>query len=160
MMLYHVNPGWPLIDAGARLFLNATGTTPRDPVAREGLETARIFSDPVKGFREQVFSHDLAADADGYATALVCNPALHRALAVRFRQRELLRFTEWKMMGEGEYVVGMEPANCGVKGRAEERRAGTLQFLLPGEEKELHLLVTVLDGEGTIAEFIARNGLS
>jgi hypothetical protein len=160
MMLYHVNPGWPLIDAGARLLLHARGTTPRDPVASEGLGSARVFSAPVKGFHEQVFSHDLVPAADGFATALVHNPALHRALAVRFRQRELPRFIEWKMMGEGEYVVGLEPANCGVKGRAEERRAGTLQFLLPGERKELHLLVTVLDGEGNIAEFVARNTLS
>jgi hypothetical protein len=32
---------------------------------------------------------------------------------LHYRQVELARFTEWKMMG-GTYVLGMEPANCGV----------------------------------------------
>ena len=39
----------------------------------------------------------------------------------------------WKMMGEGEYVVGMEPSNCLTGGRANERANGTLREIEPGE---------------------------
>lgn len=42
-------------------------------------------------------------------------------------------------MGEGLYVVGLEPANCHVEGRCAEREMGTLQILQPGEVRLYHL---------------------
>jgi hypothetical protein len=62
-------------------------------------------------------------------------------------------FIEWKMMGVRNYVVGMEPANCSVLGRAAERERGTLQFLEPGERREYHLELGVLDGSSAIERF-------
>jgi hypothetical protein len=47
---------------------------------------------------------------------------------------------EWKMMGEGAYVVGIEPANCkGLGGRAATRESGHLPLLTPGESR--HYLI-------------------
>ena len=63
------------------------------------------------------------------------------------------------MMGEGTYVVGMEPANCLVGGRAAEREAGTLQLLAPGEEREFVVQIGVLDGNAAIDDFIGSNAL-
>jgi hypothetical protein len=160
MMLYHINLGWPLVDAGARLLLHATGTTPRDPDAVGGLATVREFSPPVPGFREQVYYHDLAAESDGYATALLRDAAGRLGLQVRFRQRELPKFIQWKMTGEGSYVVGLEPANCRVSGRAAERAAGTLQFLEPGEVRDFALEFALLEGEDAIAAAVSRHDLS
>ena len=37
------------------------------------------------------------------------------------------------MMGEGEYVVGLEPGNCNPDGRDVMREKGVLKFLKPGE---------------------------
>ena len=62
-------------------------------------------------------------------------------------------FIEWKMMGVRNYVVGMEPANCSVLGRAAERQRGTLQFLEPGERREYRLEIGVLDGATAIERF-------
>ena len=160
MMLYHSNPGWPLVAAGARLLMNAKRTAPRDEEAQKGMGSERTFTDPVAGFREQVFYHDLIADQDGRTTALLHNPSLPLALFVRFRQRELPRFVEWKMTGEGTYVLGMEPANCGVAGRAAERRSGTLEFLAPGEQRGFELQIGVLEEEPVIAAFIETNNLT
>jgi hypothetical protein len=160
MMLYHINPGWPLVDEGSQLRLNARNTIARDAEAKKGIETAREFTAPIAGFAEQVFYHDLAAGEGGYAAALMHNPALRLGLGIRFRQRELPRFVEWKMTGEGTYVVGMEPANCGTGGRPKERAAGTLQFLSAGERKEFHLQIAVVDGDDEITEFISKNGLT
>ncbi|MDO5479533.1 MAG: DUF4432 family protein, partial [Clostridia bacterium] len=42
-------------------------------------------------------------------------------------------FTEWKMMGETEYVLGLEPGNCTPDGRSVLRERGELKFLAPGE---------------------------
>ena len=160
MMLYHVTAGWPLIDAGTRLLLGGAKTTPRDPIAAAGLEFARSFTAPVAGFEEQVFYHEPAADSEGYAAALLENGRLGLALMVRFRPGQLRRLVEWKMMAEGSYVVGLEPANCGVEGRDAERRAGTLEFLEPGEERHFEVQIEVIDGAEKIASAIARNRLA
>lgn len=159
MMLYHVNAGWPVVNESARLLLNSSCTEPRDDDARVGLGQARTFSHPVRGYREQVFYHTLAADADGFAAAMVADSRTSLGLYVRYRQAELPRFIEWKMMGQGFYAVGMEPANCRVDGRARERAAGTLQFLAPGEERHFLVQIGVVDGETALRQFIERNGL-
>ncbi len=113
MMLYHINAGWPLVDKESRLLLQSKKLTPRDAEAEKGVNEALVFSEPIPSYKEQVFYHDLIADEDGFVTALLMNPERHLGLYVRFRQKELPRYIEWKMMGEGTYVVGMEPANCG-----------------------------------------------
>ena len=159
MMLYHINPGWPIVDEGSRLLLNSRGAVPRDREAEKGVGQAFTFSAPVPGYREQVFSHDLAGDAEGFAAAALVNPRIALGLSLRYRQRELPRYTEWKMMGERDYVVGMEPANCGVRGRAAERAEGTLQHLEPGEVWNAVLHVGVLDGSTDIDRFVSDHSL-
>jgi hypothetical protein len=159
MMLYHVNPGWPFVDDGSRLLLHARSTVPRDAEAAKGTAEAARFIAPQPGYREQVFFHDLVADADGHACALLLNPRLQVGVYVRYRQKELPRYIEWKMMGEGTYVVGMEPANCSVMGRAGEREAGTLQHLESGEERRFSVEIGVVEGDEAIASFAGAHGL-
>ena len=159
MMLYHVNPGWPLVDDGSRLLLNARSTVPRDSEAAKGTAEATRFISPRRQYHEQVFFHDLVADGEGYVCALLLNQRMRTGLYVRYRQNELPRYIEWKMMGEGTYVVGMEPANCSVTGRAAERAAGTLQFLEPGEERHFSLRIGVLEGEAAIDAFVRTHNL-
>jgi hypothetical protein len=158
-MLYHINPGWPLVDDGSRLLLNARSTVPRDAEAAKGLAEAMRFIAPQPGYREQVFFHDLIADPEGCACALLLNPRLKTGLYVRYRQKELPRYIEWKMMGEGTYVTGMEPGNCSVMGRAAERAAGTLQFLDPGEVRRFSLEIGVVAGEQSIDTFVRTHNL-
>jgi len=153
MILYHINLGWPLIDDGAELLLNARSMAPRDAEAAKGVASATKLSLPVAGFQEQVFFHELVADSAGLATALLQNSELQLGLYVQFRQKELPRFIQWKMVGEGTYVFGLEPANCLVQGRAKERERGTLQFLEPGESRQTFLRVGVLEGDKALNQF-------
>jgi hypothetical protein len=159
MLLYHINLGWPLIDDGAELLLNARSMAPRDDEAAKGIATATKMPSPVPGYKEQVFYHDLVAGSDGFASALVANRKLQLGLFLQYRQRELPKFTQWKMVGEGEYVLGMEPANCWVQGRAKERERGTLQFLDPNEEREFVVRIGVLEGDTMMEHFIRENNL-
>ncbi len=159
MLLYHINLGWPLLDDGAALMLNSQLTTPRDAEATKGVETATKIPGPIQGYKEQVFFHDLAPDWSGFATALLANKRLHLGLYVEYRQRELPKFTEWKMVGEGEYVLGMEPANCLVQGRAKERERGTLKILDPGEKREFLVRIGIVDGDGALDQFIQEKNL-
>ena len=43
------------------------------------------------------------------------------------------------MMGEYEYVLGLEPANCTPDGRDVMREEGKLKFVEPGERYETEL---------------------
>jgi hypothetical protein len=143
MFLQHINLGYPLVDAAARLELPERRTEPRDDAARPGVERCCEFEAPTPGYAEQVFYHDLAPDANGMVTARLVNPGLGGAnglgVSLRYNKSEYPVLVEWKMMGEGVYVVGLEPANCHVEGRRQERQRGTLQFLEPDESRSFSL---------------------
>ena len=160
MVLYHINLGWPLLDDGADVHLNARSMRPRDGEAEKGTASATKIPSPVSGYSEQVFYHDLIADGSGTASAVLANRKLGLGAYTQYRQKELPRFIQWKMVAEGEYVLGFEPANCLVEGRAKERERGTLQFLEPGETKEFLVRIGVLDGIATIDQFNSENNLS
>ena len=157
MIIYHCNFGFPLLDEFAELVSRSREVLPSTEVARSGLERYNRFEAPQPGYAEQVFYHDMEADTDGYVTVGLVNhrEGVGRGLGayIRYRQRELPRFVEWKMMGYGDYVVGLEPANCwpGL-GRAGERARGTLQFLEPGETREYVLEIGVLPDNGAIEQ--------
>lgn len=153
MLLYHINLGWPLLDDGTSVHLNARSMKPRDAEAEKGIASVASIPAPIAGYNEQVFYHDLIADNEGFASAVLENRKLGLGLFVRYRQKELPRFIQWKMVAEGEYVLGFEPANCLVEGRAKERERGTLQFLEPGEEREFLVHIGVLDGNAAIDQF-------
>jgi Domain of unknown function (DUF4432) len=137
MFLQHFNLGFPLVGSAARLILPEHSTRPRDESAAAGLADCLSFSDPVADFPEQVFYHDLSADADGRAEVSLVNTAFNGGqglgLSLRYAKKQYPVFVEWKMMRAGTYVVGLEPSNCRVEGRAAERASGRLQFLQPGE---------------------------
>jgi len=58
---------------------------------------------------------------------------------------------EWKMMQQGMYVLGLEPANCWVEGRARDRERGILRFLEPGEKVEFRVEIGVMPNAEAIA---------
>ena len=136
MLLYHINTGFPLLDDGTELILSAEKTEPRDAEAADGIEDYARMHAPVTGYREKVYFHTLRADADGSVTVLVRNRKLAGELALRLRYRpdELPYFTQWKMLGDKEYVLGIEPGNCLPMGREQERAAGRLVELAVGEQ--------------------------
>lgn len=159
MVLYHVNLGFPLVDAGSRLAV-ASEVTPRDAVAEGGLAECREFTAPQPGYSEQVYFHDVTPDAAGFATASLVNPAFADgeglAVYVRYPKAQLPVLNEWKMMGEGAYVVGVEPGNARVTGRAAERARGALQFLAPGEVRRYDLEIGVVAGRERVASLIRQ----
>lgn len=149
MILFHMNMGFPLLDDGARLLVNARTVHPRDTEAERGLAVYDRFVGPRPYFCEQVFTLDLHPDAEGYTSATLVNPRLDGGLGLRlrFRKEQLPWMMEWRQLGQGTYVLGLEPANCPtIEGRAEAERRGTLPRLGPGEERRYDIEVDVLRG--------------
>lgn len=149
MILYHMNFGFPLLDTSSRLVSTSHLYFPRDAEAKTGAEKFNEFQPPTRGFKEKVYIHDMAVDKDGYSYTAIINEKLLNGLGfyIKFRKNELPRLIEWKMMGEGTYVLGMEPSNGFVMGRDKDRTFGTLQFIEGQEVKEFHLELGVLEGE-------------
>ena len=155
MIMYHMNPGFPLLDADSFLLLNATDTRPFDAHAESGLADLKRFSAPVAGFKEMCYVHTMALDAAGTASAAFVNPTLDGGLGLvlRFDGKELPYMTEWKMMGQGDYVVGIEPCNVPFHHRGLLREKGILPMLEPGEKKKLTVEIGVLKGAEEIDLF-------
>jgi hypothetical protein len=145
MLLYHFNLGFPLVSEHSRLRLQAASSLARDADARAGLAEWDRFQPPTPGYREQVFIHRPIPDQDNAAVVELVNPQLGIGLRWTYDATHLPYLFEWKMMGEGAYVVGVEPVNCdGVGGRASARQLGQLPFLQPGESRRYRLDLEVI----------------
>ena len=88
--------------------------------------------------------------------AMLYNPRLELGLLISFDLTEMPNLTEWKMMGEGSYVLGLEPCNCRTLGRAVERERGALREILPGEVKTTKVVFTVLDGAASAKDAMQK----
>ena len=147
-ILYHINAGFPLLAPQSRLFVTASKTEPCDAQSKPGLGSFASFSDPVAGYAEQNFLHHMAAADDGLACAAMINPALAGGLGltIRFDPATLPYLNEWKMLGQKDYVVGIEPCNAPCENRAVLRERGLLPVLGPGERREMAVEIGVVEG--------------
>jgi len=152
MMLYHINYGFPAVGAGSRLAAPSLTVTPRDAEAEKEKEDYGVFSAPRNGFKEKVYFHDVADDR-GKTLAGVVNPDLGFGAYVGYSKAQLPHLIEWKMMGKGTYVVGVEPGTNLVCGRALEREEGRLRMLKPGETAVYDLELGALASKQECAEF-------
>ena len=151
MLLYHFNLGYPLLDEDAILRSPAGGTvTPRDAEAAKGQHTWQQMQAPTPGYAEQVFYHDLKTDAEGNTCVALVNHRLELGIAFHFNKKQFFNLAQWKQMGEGEYVLGIEPSNCYVGGRFDPRNKDILQYIAPGESKNFHVEIEIVTGSQNI----------
>ncbi len=134
MLLYHCNFGFPVVSPDTELEVDDRTVEPRDPAASAGLGQQNRFQAPDPGYAEQVFFHQVRPDAAGYARATLVNRALNFGAYVRYRTSELPILVQWKMMGAGEYIVGLEPASNPLRPRQSLRKDGLLKSIVPGDE--------------------------
>ncbi len=153
MHLYHFNFGWPLISEQVALRFPSAHVEPREastPVY--GYDT---WSTPDPVYTERVYYHrDLSTSREGdrvWAEATIEQPEFPLGpkdtrpvrLRLRWTADTLPQLVQWKMAGAGMHVLGIEPGNCRVGGRATERAAGRLSFLEPGQSVSHRLEMTV-----------------
>lgn len=158
MYLYHINLGFPVVDAGAEFIAPVTKVIPRDAEAEEGKENFHLFHEPTAGYKEKVYFHEMATTPNGDTMAGIVNRACDPehggfGVCIVYNKNEFPNFNQWKQMGQGVYTVGLEPANCRTEGRARERQRGTLVFLKPGEKRSYTVRFRVLVGRQEIREF-------
>lgn len=158
MMLYHVNIGYPVVDEGARYL------APIDKVVwashAPDLETQgtgyRRCPAPIDGFEEQVWEHEMVADADGLVPVALVNDRIGLGLLVETRKDQLPCALQWQNFRTGHYVMGIEPVTHHVPGNRFARERGEMIWLTHGEDRRYDCRFIVLDGAADIAAAEAR----
>jgi len=147
MLAYHVNGGFPILDAGSELVTTFPSTNPQ-PMSEDSIDAVddyQTYRGPQPGWSARVLLHRPTPDADGWAQTALVNRNLGLGLYVKQRPEQLPFLWQWKQTGQGTYVTGIEPANCTGRGQADDRANGTLQFLEPGERRTYNVEIGVLE---------------
>lgn len=127
-LLYHCNFGYPLLSDKAYLKLpEVRKTTPRTPFAANLLGSECSVSAPVPNEEERCFFHE-----EMEHTASLVNPSLGVHMTMTWSD-SLPILVQWRSMASGDYALGLEPTNCYIMGRRDERENGTLPVLKPFE---------------------------
>lgn len=144
-MLYHVNFGIPLLDAGARVVAPIKQLVPRNAHAAEGLKTWDSYAAEQAGFEEQVYFCELAADDGGDTQVLLKNAHATLGASLHFNTRQLPCFSVWKntTAGADGYVTGIEPGTNFPNPRSFETKHDRVIKLGPGEKTLLTLRLEV-----------------
>lgn len=142
MILYHMNMGYPLLREDSELFIPADSVTPRNEHSAKDLDTWNCVLTPTPGFVEQCYYH---AFSGACGQAGIFNPAISKGLLIRFDPSNLDCFTQWKMMGVRDYVMGLEAGNCYPDGRDVMREQGRLKFIEPGQSITYKVHLTIVE---------------
>ena len=145
MLLYHINFGYPIVSPDSALLTSGSDVIPQNDHAASGLDEHTRFDAPIHGYRERVFYHHMRETGDGLAWACIYNKKIDLGAYVRYETAELPYLIQWKQMGEGDYVCGLEPGNAYPEGRSVARERGQLRTIEPGEVKRLRLEIGVAD---------------
>jgi len=135
-MLYHVNIGVPLLDAGSRLVLPARTVVPRNAHAARDIGTWSSYRGEEAGYEEQVYFFEMNGDADGRTRVLLKNAHGTRGVSLGYDTRQLPCFSQWKnttAVVDG-YVTGIEPATNYPNPRSFEGEQGRL-IKLDGQQR-------------------------
>jgi len=144
-ILYHINLGYPLLSEDAALIIDPVETVPATQIAAEGINEFRSFTKPQPGFFEHVFYHKLKSDKNGNTGVRLENKKTGMALDIKFNHRQLPWLTQWKMMGQGDYVLGLEPCNVPTRNRVVLRNDGILPHLESGESVTNNVTIELSD---------------
>lgn len=140
-VLYHCNMGYPLLSEKSEISIPATAIIPRNEHAKSGIDTCLEAIVPEKGYEEMCYYHEIS----GVAKVSIYNPDIKKGVEMTYDTKELPCFTQWKMMGEYDYVMGLEPGNCYPDGRDVMREKGMLEILKPDQTKVHNLTFEIIE---------------
>lgn len=119
-LCYHCNFGWPLVTEGAKMINVAPGT--------------ENITAPAHGIEEECIP--VTHHTGDYATAGITNGK--RSAYITYKRDTLPEFLVWKMLGESEYVVGLEPRTTNYGADAIEKNNAYV-VLKPFEEFKTYI---------------------
>ena len=153
MLLYHISVAHPVLAEGSRYLAPVVHTPWAAHAAAYRAQNVgyRTMPGPRTPFREQVWQHAMAADADGRVPVALVNDALGLGFLVETNTSELPCHYEWQNFQSGHYTFGIEPSTNHVLGKLFAKERGELIWLEHAEERRYTTRFAVLDGATAIA---------
>lgn len=152
-LLYHVNFGLPLLDAGAHVVLPAKTVVPCNARAAEGVGGWYHYLQEEVGYTEQVYFFELLGDRGGQTRALLRNAHGNHGASLSYNTAELPCFTIWKstQMAADGYVTGLEPATNYPNARTFEEAQNRVIRLAGGESRRFNLELEIHGNAESVA---------
>ena len=104
-LLYHVNVGYPMLDAGARIAAEIDCAEPRTPYAKKNQDTLYEISAPIDNEEESCYF--LKLSSPGIALE---NEHVGKRFVLSYSMDTLSEFVLWKSPASGDYALGLEPS--------------------------------------------------
>lgn len=159
MYCYHINVGHPVLDEGARYLAPIRDVVwaahAGDAYKKQGVGY-RTLSAPKLDFHEQVWQHELSANADGKQFVALVNDRVGLGFEVETQKAQFPCLYEWQNLQAGQYALGIEPSTNHVLGNNAARQRGEMIWLQHGEERRYDSVFHILDGAADIAASEAR----
>ena len=156
MILYHCNIGYPVLSPDSEIFIPALETKARNVHAQEGIDSWMKVQEADADYEEMCYYHKLKPDEKNHSVAAIYNPDLDLGIAIEIDLSTLDHFVQWKMMGAGDYVMGLEPSNSTIDGIDDAVKNGSMKYLEPGETREYNLTFHILKGRKEFEELKKR----
>lgn len=159
MYCYHINVGHPVLAEGSR-YLAPLKDVVWAAHAGEDYEKQgvgyRSMPAPLMNFHEQVWQHEMGADANGEVPVALVNDRLGIGFEVATRKDQFPCMYEWQNLQAGQYAFGIEPATNHVHGHGAARERKELIWLEHGEERRYDSTFRILANASEIAASEAR----
>lgn len=104
-LLYHINVGYPLLDAGARIVADEESFYANADFAKREAASRFLMEEAVPNLPERCYYLTLSRPE----ISLV-NEKLGKAFRLTYSGDTLPCFIEWKSMAAGDYALGLEPS--------------------------------------------------
>lgn len=158
MVMYHINFGYPFVDEGSIIHVRHEKRFEDTQVSIENAGEASNLTLPVNGTDEHLYFYK-CSDDEKTGIAVIENKKLEAAVYVRYSADTLPYLTEWKMMGESDYVVGLEAGNCIPRGRVYHRERGMLKELDGQQSIVNEIEIGLIEGKEQIISFLNKENI-
>jgi len=159
MYFYHVNVSHPLVDEGSRYVApvkDVVWAAHAGDAYRAQEVGYRTLPGPRRGFREQVWQHELGADACGEVPVVVVNDRIGLGFEIVTRKDQMPCMYQWQNFQAGHYAMGIEPSTHHVLGDNAARDRGEMIWLEHDDARSYQATFRVLDGSAAIAAAESR----
>ena len=135
-LLYHVNVGYPMLDAGCRIVADVQDFVARTPWAEKMQSGIYEIGGSVSGQEETCYFLHLQKPE-----ITLVNRDLGKKFTLAYSKETLPYFVEWKSMASGDYALGLEPCTTELDDRFRYKKISS------GEEITFWIKLSVEDME-------------
>ena len=159
MYCYHINVGYPVLGEGSRYVAPIRDVVWASHAGEDYRKQGtgyRTLPAPILNFHEQVWQHDMAADAEGRVNVALVNEALGFGFEVETLKSQFPAMYEWQNLHAGHYALGIEPSTNHVLGKDFARDRNELIQLEHGEERRYDSVFRILPDAAAVADAMRR----